>query len=182
MRKPLNIPHYYCRTNTFKNSFFPNVINQSNKQDEKIKGATSFSLFFKASLLKMVRPHANSAYRIHNPFGIRLLIHLCLGLSHLNEHKFSHNFVDCVNLLCFCSIKPETALHFFLHCFNFLNRRKLFDKIKLLDKTVLQLNNESLLTLLPFGKKMYKKQVNVRFLNASIDYIICSDRFTGSLI
>ena len=110
LRKPLNIPRYYCRTDTFKNSFFPNVINKWNKLDEKIKGATSFSLF-KALLLKMGHPHANPTYRIHNPVGIRLLTHLHLGLTHLNEHKFRHNFADC-------SIKPETTLHFFLCCCN----------------------------------------------------------------
>ena len=65
VRKPLNIPHYYCRTDTFKNSFFPNVINEWNKLDEKIKGAPLFSLF-KASLLKVGRTHANAAYIIHS--------------------------------------------------------------------------------------------------------------------
>ena len=126
------------------------------------------------------RPHASSTYRIHNLVGIRLLSRLRLGLSHLNEHKFRYNFVDCVNLLCSCSIKHETTLHFFLHCRNFLNiRRKLFDKIKLLDETLLQLNNESLLTTLLFGSKIYNEQVNVQILNPSIDYIIQtdSDRF-----
>ena len=94
-RKPLDIPHYYCRTDSFKNSFFPNVINKWNKLDEKIKSATPFSLF-KASLLKMGRPHANSTYRIHNPVGgIRLLTRLRLGLSHLNEHKFIRNCWLC---------------------------------------------------------------------------------------
>ena len=182
MRKPLNIPHYYCRTDTFKSSFFPNVINEWNKLDGKIEGAPSFSLL-RVSLLKVGRPHANSTYRIHNPVGIRLLTRLPLSLSHLNEHKFRHNFADCVNPLCSCSIEPETTLPFFLHCHNFLNiRRKLFDKIKLLDETVLQLNDESLLTVLLFGSKTYNEQVNVQILNASIDYIINSDIFTGSLI
>ena len=32
LRKPLNIPHYYCRTDTSKNSFFPNVINEWNRK------------------------------------------------------------------------------------------------------------------------------------------------------
>ena len=179
LRKPLNIPHYHCRTDTFKNPFFPNVINNWIKLDEEIKGATSFSLF-KPSLLKIGCPHANSAYRIHNPVGIRLLTCLCLGLSNLNEHKFRHNFADCVTLLCSCSIKlqitTEIALHFLLHCCNFLNiRRKLFDKIKLLDETLLQLYDESLLTVLLFGSKIYNEQVNVQVLNASIDYIIDSE-------
>ena len=54
LRKPLNIPHYYCRTDTFKNSLFPNVINEWNKLDEKIKGATSFSLFKTCELQKLI--------------------------------------------------------------------------------------------------------------------------------
>ena len=124
--KSLNIPHYYCRTDTFKNSFLIQF---------KCHKRMSFSLF-KDTLLKMGRPHANSTYRIHYPTGIRLLTCLRLGLSHLNEHKFIHNFADCVNPLCSCNIKPEATLHFFLHCHNFFNiRRKLFDKIKFLDET-----------------------------------------------
>ena len=92
LKKPLHIPHYYCRTDTFKNSFFPNVMNEWNKLDEKIKGATSFS-FFKASLLKVGCPHSNSINRIFNPVGIRLLTLFYLGLSQLNEHKFRHNLL-----------------------------------------------------------------------------------------
>ena len=131
----------------------------------------------------MGRPHANSSYRTHNPVGTRLLTRLRLRLSHLNEHEFRKNFADCVNPSCSSSIKPETTLHFFLHCQNFLNiRRKLFDKIKLLDETLFQLNDESLLTVLLFGSNIHTEQVNVQILNASIDYIIDSDRFTGSLI
>ena len=88
-----------------------------------------------------------------------------------------------MNPLCSHSIKRETTLHFFLTCHNFLNiRRKLFDKVNLLDETLLQLNDESLLTVLVFGSKIYIEQVNVQTLNASIDYITDSDRFTGSLI
>ena len=83
----------------------------------------------------MGRPLANSTYRIHNPVGMRLLTRLRLGLSHQNEHKFRRNFADCVNPLCSYCIKPETTLHFFLHCCKLLNiRRKLFDKTKLLDE------------------------------------------------
>ena len=121
LSKPLNILHYYCKTDTLKNSFFPKVINKWNELDKEIKGATSFFLF-KASLLKTGRPHANSTYRIHDPIGIKLLMHLGLGLSHLNEHKFRHNFTACVNSLCSYSIKPETTLHF-LHCHNFLKQK-----------------------------------------------------------
>ena len=90
MGKPLNIPHYYCRTDTFKNSFFPNVINEWNKLDEKIKGATSLSLC-KSSLLKMVGRHANSTYEVHIAVGVKPLTCLGFGLGHLNEQKFRDN-------------------------------------------------------------------------------------------
>ena len=108
---------------------------------EARKGATSFSLI-KASLLKMGCPHASSTYKIHSSIERRLLTHLYLCLSHLNiniksMNINSDNFADCVNPLSPCSIKTETTLHFFQYCCNFLNRRKLFDKIKLLDETLL---------------------------------------------
>ena len=113
---------------------------------------------------------------------VKLLTCLCLGLGYLNKHKFKHNFADCVSLLS-CNIKPEITLHFFLHSHNFLNiKRKLFAKIKLLDETLFQLNEESLLTELLFGSKIYNKQVNLLILNALVDYIIDSNGFTGSLI
>ena len=89
--------------------------------------------------------------------------------------------VSCVN---------SNNLVFLWYVFNI--RRKLFDKIKLLDETLLQLNDESLLTVLLFGSKIYNEQVNVQILNTSIDfdiidyyiyiYIIDSDRSTDSLI
>ena len=51
--------------------------------------------------------------------------------------------------------------------------------IKLLDETLLQLNDGSLLTVPLFGSKFYNKQVK-QILNASTDYNIDSDRFNGS--
>ena len=78
----------------------------------------------KASLLKIGHPHANTMYRIQN-----LIV-------------WNHYAPAVLNL------RP----HFFLHCHKFLNTRKIFfDKIKLLDGTFLQLNEESLLTVLLFG-------------------------------
>ena len=112
LSKSLKIPHFYCRTDKSMNLFFPNVINEWNKVDEKIKGVSSFSLF-KVSLLKIGCTHASSTYRIDNPVGIRLLTRLRLGLIHLNVYKFRHNFAHCVYLVCSWCIEPETTLYFF---------------------------------------------------------------------
>ena len=57
--------------------------------------------------------------------------------------------------------------------------------MELLDETLLQSNEESYYfttTVLPLGSKIHNEQMNVKCLNASIDYIINSNRFTGSLI
>ena len=52
---------------------------------------------FKNYLLRVGRPTAMPTYGIHNPIGLKFLTRLRLGLSHLNEHMFKHNFKDCVN-------------------------------------------------------------------------------------
>ena len=49
------------------------------------------------------------------------------------------------------------------------------------DENLLQLNEESLLTALLFGNKIYNDQVHVQILNVSVGYIIESNKFTGFL-
>ena len=59
-----------------------------------LRNAKSF-LIFKNSLLKIGRPIQNSVFKTYDPLGIKFLTKLRLGLSHLNEHRFRHNFQDC---------------------------------------------------------------------------------------
>ena len=106
------IATYQCRTNALKFSFFPWIINEWNKIDIKIPNSP-FSVF-KNYLLNEIRSKPSPLYSIHNPSGIKLLTKLRLGLSYLNEHKFNHNFNDCVNSFCTCSLEPESTS--FLHC------------------------------------------------------------------
>ena len=109
---------YYCRTDLFKYSFFPYAIVQWNKLDITLRNAKPL-LIFKNSLLKIGRAIQISIFKIHDPLGIKFLIRLRLGLSHLNEHRFRHNFQDCLNRLCSCSLEVESNTHFFLHCHHF---------------------------------------------------------------
>ena len=51
-------------------------------------------------------------YNIYNLSGIKFLMRLKLGLSHLKEHKFNHSFYDCVNPFCTYSLEPESVSHF----------------------------------------------------------------------
>ena len=110
-----NVETYYCRTDQFKYCFFPYVIVKWNKLDINLRNAKSF-LVFRNSLLKIGTPIQNPIYNIHDLMGIKYLIKLRPGLSHLNDHKFRHDFQDCLNPLCPSSLEVESTIHYFLHC------------------------------------------------------------------
>ena len=55
-------------------------------------------------------------FSIHDPIGVKLLTRLRLKFSHLNEHKFRHNFKDTVVTMFDCGTETETTEHFFLCC------------------------------------------------------------------
>ena len=68
---------------------------------------------FKNSLLKLIRPAPNSLFNVSDSLGIKLLTRLSIGLSHLREHKFNHNYQETINKLCSCSLESESTTHFF---------------------------------------------------------------------
>ena len=81
----------------FKDSFLPAVISEWNSLNIDIWNSSSINVF-KKELLKFIRPEPNSTYNINDTKGLKLLTRLRLGLSHLGDHKFRHNFQDCVSL------------------------------------------------------------------------------------
>ena len=95
--------------------------------------------------MEFIRPSPNSIFDIYNPYGIKLLTRLRLGLSHLNEHKFKHGFNDTINPICICGGDIESINHFFLHCPEYSEARQtLFDNIQSIDKMLLSQNESSL--------------------------------------
>ena len=96
------MPTFHCRTDCFKNSFFPSTLNEWYKLDETIRNSESISIF-KSRLLSFIRPLESNVYNMFNRIGLRFLARLRLGFNHLNEQRFRHNFQDCMNPLCFCS-------------------------------------------------------------------------------
>ena len=76
---------------------------------------SSFDIF-RANLIKILQTIPNSIFGIFNAVGCKLITRLWLGLSHLKEHRFNHNFNNCINCLCTCSLAAESTVHFFRHC------------------------------------------------------------------
>ena len=180
-RYPNCFNNFSCRTNSFKNSFFPYTINEWNSLDSQIRNCNSYSVF-RNSLLKLIKPQENSIYNIHDSLGVKLLSRLRLDFSHLREHKFRHNFNDSLNPMCACSLEPETTLHFLLHCRYYNNLRlTLMSELFAIDPSIPHLNEASLVKLLLFGDKKYNSNSNRNILCSTISYIKKSLRFDEAL-
>ena len=105
-----------------------------------------------------------------------------LNFSHLNEHKFHHNFKDTVNPLCCCNTEIETTSHYLLRCHLFSERRtKLIENSKNLHNTLLSHCDDELLQILLHGSHKFTSSVNNKTLYLTIEFLDSIKRFGKSL-
>ena len=110
--------------------------------------------------------------------GIKLSTRLRVGFSHLKKHKFRRNFVDAINPLCSCENFVESATHFFLHCTHFSSQRLTFNNIiKDLDKRIFDKNDSLVTQTLLFGDEKLSITDKKSILEATIQFLISSERF-----
>ena len=160
IRHSNNIPAIHTKHNSFKNSFLPSTIFEWNNFDCKIRNSGNLSIF-KKNLLNFIRPCANSIFNIHSPYGIKLLIRLQLGFSHLRGHKFRHCFQDTLNPLCDCGNDSEPTTHFFLHCPSFHTlRQTLLNNIRNINEQVLSHGEDHLIQTLLYGNANFNLTIN----------------------
>ena len=105
-----HLPTCNCRTDCFKYSFFPCTLNDWFNLDVSIRNSESISIF-KSTLLYFIRLVQDNIFNIFDPQGLKLLTRLRFGFSHLNEHRFRHNFQECMNPVCSCSLKVKDTSH-----------------------------------------------------------------------
>ena len=171
-----------CRIEYFVNSFFPYTIKEWNGLSPDIRKSISYEVF-KNSLLKFIRPSPNWLFNVSDSLGIKLLTRLRLGLSHLREHKFNHNFQDTINSLCPCSLESESTTRFFLRCQNFTDLPKcLMNELIKTDSCILTLDEKSLMKLLLHGDDWYDCKTNKSIILASTKFIHSTKRFDGQLM
>ena len=176
-----NISNIKTRSNFFRNSFFPSTITEWNKLDRDIRNSDSLNIF-KLSLLKFVRPVANSVFDINNPYGLKLLTRLRLGLSHLHYHKFRHNFQDCINPICVCGLETETTTHFLLYCPLFQSaRQSLLMSIKKIDESILKKHDELITKTLLYGDDKFGLSCNKSIKSSTTQFSVSTERFSNSL-
>ena len=153
-----------------------------NKLDCDIRNSDSLNVF-KLSLLKFVRPAANSVFEINNPYGLKLLTRLRLGLSHLCYHKFRHNFQGCINPICVCGLEIETSTHFLLHCpFFQCARQPLLTNIKKIDESILKKHDKLITNTLLYGDDKFDLSCNKSIISSTIEFIVSTERFSNSLV
>ena len=153
-----------------------------NKLSLEIRNSEWYSKF-KKSLLKYVTTIPISVFCFADIYGIKLLTRLRVGLSHLREHKFSHNFQDTINPLCSCSIEIESNSHILLRCQNFITpRTNLMNELRKLDSNILNLDEISLTKLLLYGDSKYENNANKKILLASMNFIPSTKQLEGQLM
>ena len=152
-----------------------------NNLDPKLRNSENFGIF-KNNILKFIRPKPNSFFICCNLKCIRLITRLRLELSLLREHKFKYNFQNYLNPLCSCGSSIETTAHFLLHCPIFHDKRHtLLSTLNNIDSKLLESNDSYLTQTLLFGSTSFDSETNTLALNATIDYILFTERFEEPL-
>ena len=166
-------------TKTFESSFFPHCAETWGNLSEELRNINSINTF-KSCILNFVRPRENSVFEVHDINGVKLLTHLRLDFSHLNEDKFWHNFNDIINHTCSYSKEPETTNHYQLHCSLYLiYRLELLNDICALNKSLKNLSEENLLKILLYGVEDFTSQMNSEILKSTIKFIKKANHFSG---
>ena len=171
-----------ARTEFFYNSYFPFVIREWNKLDPSIQSSDSINIL-RSKLLKFIRPVSSSTFKVQNSRGLVYLTRLRLGLSHLKEHKFNHNFEDTVDPICICRTEVETTSHYFLRCQLFSNQRiRLLNDTRHVRNDPFHLEDEEFVKVLLFGKSSLNLAENRSIILATINFILESNRFNESFM
>ena len=179
--KNIYIPSYSCPTGYFKSSFFPASLEEWFHLDPSIRNSETTSAF-KQKLLPFISPLEKSIFNILDPEGLKLLTRLRLGFSHLNEHYFRHNFQECLNPFCTCSLETENTSHYLLHCHhNTPFCTYLTNNVKTFVVDFESLSDSKRVEILLYGDSRCDDNQNNSTLSAFINYIKKTKRFNCSL-
>ena len=159
------------RAKAFKLSFFPFCVKEWGNLSGELRNIDSIKKF-KLSILNFVRPREYSVFPVHDINDLKLLTRSRLNFSHLNEHKFRHNFNDTINPMSSCRKEPETTLHYLLHSdFYSIYRIELLNDICALTNFLKNIVEENLLKLLLYGAEECSSKINSEILKCTIKFI-----------
>ena len=161
--------------------FFPSNVIEWNKLDPNLRSAASLNVS-KKKLLKVIRPSLNSIFNCHNCRGIKYLTRLRLGLSNLRKDKCKRTFQNTLNPYYSCGLNVEIIYIFFLHCPFFTNQRcTILSTVNDIDSCLINTGDTTLTEILLLGKASLYITVNTLIRNATMNYIISTNKFEVNL-
>ena len=102
-------PHTFrdipCKTNRYKNSFFPNAVNSWSNIVSSFQDSIKIHITFgklKSHMSCLFRPFPKSIFNIHDPKGLKYIFQLRMKLSTLKSHK--NGITLLILLLTFASV------------------------------------------------------------------------------
>ena len=130
-----------------------------------------------------MRPNPNSFFNCHNPKAIICLSRIRLGLYHLCEHKFKHSFQGTLIPICACGLDIETTCHYLISCpiFN-AELNTLLSNIRQITPSIFNLNHSQIAHVFLYGDSSLKNETNTEILNSTMNYILSTKRFEGSIL
>ena len=133
---------------------------------------------FKSKILPFINTKSNSAFSVHDVYGVKLLSRWRLSFSHLNEHKVRHGFKDGTNCMHHCGLATEATLYFRLQCQQYQTTRlELLNSIYNLDPNIRKLSNGKPLHLLLYRSNLYSFEINRGIIELTIKFLNLSNRF-----
>ena len=98
------------RTKNLKTHFVVFCISWWSKLSNFTKAVQNIKKF-ENILMKNIKSIERSSFSIREPQDVKLLSQLRLNL---NQHKFRHNFKECVSPIPGCGLETESTRHFFI--------------------------------------------------------------------
>ena len=174
-----------CKTNRYKNSFFPNAVNSWNNIVSSFQNSIKIHITFgklKSHMSCLFRPFPKSIFNIHDPKGLKYIFQLRMKSSPLKSHKKRYNFADTPTDICECNQGVENICHFLFECLRFVPHRVnlAISIIERLNKNNTIHNNEiaNNLNLYLYGHPSLNIAENKCILQATIQYIKSTHRFS----
>ena len=115
--------------------------------------------------MKFIHPSKKSVIFCNNLKGVQLLTSLKLRLSHLQQHKFKHNFHNILNTICICIKDFETLCIYLLHYSIYTNEiEALLNIIQGIDNSILEFGDSHIGKDLLHGQKFLDPEVTQTYL------------------
>ena len=172
----LSLRNPICKKSRYPKEFLPSTIRDWNLMCKSVKESNTKSIF-KRKMLNLARPKKSPYFGLFSFSHVRYLTMLRVGLSPLNSHKASYNFINVDEFCTVCGCTEDTE-HYLLSCSSYrLTRVTMYNAISpILGVNVSTLPKRKLVSILLYGSEDMTFSQNTLILKEVIHFITKSKR------